>query len=157
MSERIASMLAERCGRRKEGWVFPSPSSKSGHIMTIAKGFQSLRERAGLSKKLVLYSTRHTYGSYTLAATGNIFAVAGSMGHVDLKSMEPYQHHDLASLREAINARNQNQPARSQFGHIFGHTGQNGADDTSDENCNQMNSEELLVGPEGFEPPTKGL
>jgi len=157
MSERLASMLAERCGAKKEGWVFPSPRSKSGHTTTIAKGFQSLRERAGLSKKLVLYSARHTYGSYTLAATGNIFAVAGSMGHVDLKSMEPYQHHDLASLRQAINMRNQNHASRSQFGHIFGHTGQTGAAEASDKNCNQLNSKDLLVGPEGFEPPTKGL
>ena len=116
-----------------------------------------MRERAGLSKKLVLYSARHTYGSYTLAATGNIFAVAGSMGHVDLKSMEPYQHHDLASLRQAINMRNQNHASRSQFGHIFGHTGQTGAAEASDKNCNQLNSKDLLVGPEGFEPPTKGL
>jgi integrase len=61
MSERLASMLAERCGAKKEGWVFPSPRSKSGHTTTIAKGFQSLRERAGLSKKLVLYSARHTW------------------------------------------------------------------------------------------------
>ena len=28
------------------------------------------------------------------------------MGHVDLKSMEPYQHQDLEPLREAINQRN---------------------------------------------------
>jgi hypothetical protein len=76
---RMAQELSERCGEKKEGWVFPSPRSKSGHITTIAKGFQSLRERAGLSKKRVLYSAPHTYGSYTLAATGNLFAVAGSM------------------------------------------------------------------------------
>jgi hypothetical protein len=31
---------------------------------------------------------------------------AKSMGHVDLKSMEPYQHHELETLREAINQRN---------------------------------------------------
>jgi hypothetical protein len=38
------------------------------------------------------------------------------MGHVDTKSMEPNQHHDLSSLREATNRRNE---AGSGFGHIL--------------------------------------
>jgi hypothetical protein len=32
----------------------------------------------------------------------NAFAVAKSMGHVDLKSMEPYQHQELEPLQEII-------------------------------------------------------
>ncbi len=158
MSERMATMLTTRCTGKHEGWVFPSARSKCGHITTIAKGFQTLRERAGLSKKLVLYSARHTYGSYTLATTGNLFAVAGSMGHVDLKSMEPYQHHDLAALREAINQRNQYPAAPvPRFGHVFGHIGQNDSEAVSGASAKALNSQQLLVGPEGFEPPTKGL
>ena len=35
-----------------------------------------------------------------MAKTRNIFAVADSMGHVDIKSMEPYQHQELKPLRE---------------------------------------------------------
>lgn len=140
--------------RQHEGWTCPSPRSKLGHITIIVKGFQSLRDRAGLSKRLVLYSARPIYGGCALAATGNLFAVTGSMGHVDLKSMEPYQHHDLASLRAAINLRNQNpSPSVPKFGHI----GQNGSDGISVENFNSFNKQDLVVGPEGFEPPTKGL
>ena len=120
--------------------------------------FQALRKRAGLSKKLVLYSARVTYGSSALATTGNLFAVAGSMGHVDLKSMEPCQHHDLASLKAAINQRHRNlSPSVRKFGHIFGHIGQTGADGISIENFSSLNKKCLVVGPEGFEPPTKGL
>ena len=101
MSKRMASVLTARCIGQHEGWVFPSARSKSGHITTIAKGFRTLRERAGLS-----------------------------MGHVDLKSMEPYQHHDLASLRAAINQRNQSpSPSTPQFGHILGHIGQSETDE----------------------------
>jgi hypothetical protein len=37
----------------------------------------------------------------------NAFAAAKSMGHVDLKSIEPYQHRELEPLREAINQRSQ--------------------------------------------------
>jgi integrase len=155
ISERMAELLAVRCGERKEGWVFPSARSKSGHIETIAKGFQALRTRAGVSSKVVLYSARHTYGSYALAATGNLFAVAASMGHVDTKSMEPYQHHDLHELRDAINVRNREASVLS--GHNFGHIRSSGTSNGSEVDQATLNTKELLVGPEGFEPPTKGL
>jgi integrase len=121
MSERTKTMLRQWCGDRKEGWVFPSSRSKSGHLMTIAKGFQAARDRAGLDKKLVPYSARHTYGTYTMEKSRNAFAVAKSMGHVDLKSMEPYQHQELEPLREAINQRNQ----RKKFGQVFGQVFEN--------------------------------
>jgi integrase len=133
LSDRMKEMLAQWCGQRTEGWVFPSPRSKCGHLTTIAKGFQAARDRAGLDKKIVPYLARHTYGTYTMAKTGNTFAVADSMGHVDLKSMEPYQHQELEPLREAINERNRNRSVKSLCedkahpnpGHTFGHTGQN--------------------------------
>lgn len=65
-----------------------------------------------------------------MAKTKNTFAVADSMGHVDLKSMEPYQHQELEPLRAAINERNQARKERkaqvvgSRLGHIPGHTDQ---------------------------------
>ena len=55
----------------------------------------------------MLYSARHAYGSYTMEATGNIFAVADSMVHVDVQSMKSYQHHRLDPLREVIDHRNE--------------------------------------------------
>jgi len=116
MSERVKRMLERWCGGRKEGWVFPSPRSQSGHLTTIAKGFQAARERSGLDKKLVPYSARHTYGTYAMEKSRNAFAVAKSMGHVDLKSMEPYQHQELEPLRQIIDQRNQ----RKKFGQVFG-------------------------------------
>jgi integrase len=106
MSERMEGMLESWCGSRKEGWVFPSPRSKSGHLITIAKNFQAARDRAGLDKRVVSYSARHTYGTYTKEESKNAFAVSKSMGHADLKSMEPYQHQELEPRREAIDQRN---------------------------------------------------
>jgi hypothetical protein len=53
MSERTKSMLRQWCGERKEGWIFPSSRSKSGHLTTIAKGFQAARDQVGLDRKLV--------------------------------------------------------------------------------------------------------
>jgi hypothetical protein len=47
--------------------------------------------------------------------SGNAFAVSKSMGHADLKSMEPYQHQELEPLRIAINQRNR----RKKFGQVL--------------------------------------
>ncbi len=49
----------------------------------------------------------------------NAFAVARSMGYVDLKSMEPYQHQELEPLREIIHQRNQ----RKKFGQVLENEG----------------------------------
>jgi integrase len=128
MSERVKAMLQQWCGNRRDGWVFPSSRSKSGHLTSIAKGFQAARQRAGLDTKLVPYSARHTYGTYTMEKSRNAFAVAKSMGHVDLKSMEPYQHQELEPLREIINQRNQ----RKKFGQVFGQVLKNEPNEEND-------------------------
>jgi integrase len=82
MSSRMKDALLTRAGAgdRKEGWLFPSERSRTGHLMSIAKGFQALRDRMGLSATVVPYSARHTYASYAKEATGNVFAVSGAMG-----------------------------------------------------------------------------
>jgi integrase len=112
---------------KPEGRVdFPISSLQIGSSNTIAKGFQAARDRAGLDKKLVPYSARHTYGTYTMEKSRNAFAVAKSMGHVDLKSMEPYQHQELEPLRQIINQRNQ----RKKVGQVLENE-DSGANDSS--------------------------
>lgn len=111
MSARVKGMLRQWCGDLESGWVFPSDRSRCGHLTTIAKGFQAARARAELDDKVVPHSARHTYGTYTMEATGNVFAIAKSMGHVDVKSMEPYQHQELDSLCQAIDQRNRQRTA----------------------------------------------
>ena len=118
MSDRMKDLLFVRCGQEKVGWVFPSSRSKSGHLNSIAVGFHALRKRTGVSSKVVLYSARHTYGSFTDETTGNIFAAADSMGHVDLQSMKPYQHHRLDPLRDAIDRRNEENKLRHVLRHV---------------------------------------
>ena len=108
MSDRVKQMLSVWCSGRTEGWVFPSPRSKTGHLTTISKGFAAARSRAGVDPRIVLYSARHTFGTHMLAATGNAFAVSKAMGHADIKSMEHYQHPDTSILNEAVNNRNRN-------------------------------------------------
>jgi integrase len=87
-------------------WVFPSKRSKSGHLTTVAKQFREARRLVDLPECLKLYGGRHSYGTFTVEATGNVFAVADAMGHEDLKTTRIYQHPRLDAIRDAIDQRN---------------------------------------------------
>lgn len=102
MSNRVFNILRERCGNRREGWVFTSKRSESGHLTTMAKMFREARRKAGLPENLVLYCGRHDYGTRILQKTGNLAAVMKTMGHRDVKTAMQYQHPELAVVRAAL-------------------------------------------------------
>lgn len=102
ISRRAFDILHERCRTRREGWVFPSVRSVSGHISTIDRLFRQARTTAGLPKDLVLYCARHDYGTRILMRTGNLAAVMKTMGHRDVRTAMHYQHPELEIVRAAL-------------------------------------------------------
>jgi len=106
MTDRVLDLLLVRRGERREGWLFPSKRSKSGHLTTLAKRFREARNKAGLSESLVLYCGRHDYGTRVLKATGNLAAVMNTMGHKDVKTAMQYQHPEVELVRQALNHNN---------------------------------------------------
>lgn len=103
MSDRVVRLLKARCGKQKEGWVFASKRSDSGHLTTIARRFRQARSAAKLPKSLVLYCGRHDYGTRVLKSTGNLAAVMKTMGHKDVRTAMQYQHPELEIVRAALN------------------------------------------------------
>src|SRR6266568_7354292 len=59
MSDRAVAALKRRAGGRREGWLFPSKRSESGHLTTFAKRFRDARRKARLPEALKLYRGRH--------------------------------------------------------------------------------------------------
>jgi integrase len=109
MTERMHKELSTWCrGSEGPGWLFPSrvSGSKLGHLNSIATSFKSACIRGGLDTKLVPYLARHTFGTTTLRATGNTFAVMKAMGHASVASMAPYQHQETDQLTTVMNQRN---------------------------------------------------
>jgi integrase len=102
MSRRAFEILRERCGTRRQGWVFPSARSMSGHISSIDRLFREVRTQAGLPKELVLYCARHDYGTRILMRTGNLAAVMKTMGHRDVTTAMHCQHPELEIVRAAL-------------------------------------------------------
>ncbi len=103
LSDRALGVLRRRCGKRRQGWLFPSKRSASGHLTTMAHSFRQAREKAGLPKNLVLYCGRHDFGTRLLKQTGNLKLVIQAMGHVDVKTAMKYQHPELEMVRVALN------------------------------------------------------
>ncbi len=95
MSHRVIDVLRERCGERREGWVFPSKRSKSGHVISVGKAFRKARAAAGLRTDLVLYCCRHDYATNILQRTGNLAAMMRVMGQRDPRTALKYPQPDL--------------------------------------------------------------
>ncbi len=102
LSNRVFDVLKQRCGEKREGWVFPSKRAESAHLTTMAKRFREARVKAGLPEDLVLYCGRHDYGTRILRRTGNLAAVMRTMGHKDVKTAMQYQHPELEIVRAAL-------------------------------------------------------
>jgi integrase len=114
MSDRVLDILFARCGERREGWLFPAPRAKAGHLTTVDKLFREAREKAELPEKLVLYCGRHDFGTELLRRTGNLALVMRIMGQKSLKAAMAYQHPELEQVRSVLNDRNnagENRPA----------------------------------------------
>jgi integrase len=103
ISDRAMAILSARCTGRNEGWAFPSKRSRAGHLTTVGKLFHAARDIAGLPKELILYCSRHDYGTRVLRETGNLAAVMKTMGHKDVRTTMRYQHPELDIVRETLN------------------------------------------------------
>ena len=77
----------------REGWLFPSTTSKKGHILSMSKAFERCVKRAGLDPNVALpHCMRHT-AITRLAATGaDIKTIQEFSGHESLAMVLRYAH-----------------------------------------------------------------
>jgi integrase len=90
MTDRTYAMLLRR-GPKPSGYVFPSSRSQSGHITTTKTAWNRIRKELKLPNELVLYSTRHTFGTWVLKRSGDLAAVMKVMGHEKVETTMRYQ------------------------------------------------------------------
>lgn len=74
--------LQARPRRQKQGWVFASKRSATGHLCpNVSRPFAKMRKETGISDRLVPYSARHTFVTAMLEMTGDIAFVGRLLGH----------------------------------------------------------------------------
>jgi integrase/recombinase XerD len=116
MTDRVKELLLARWKGEQEGWVYPSSRSRSGHISTwgLSNAFRKARNGLGLPKTLVLYCTRHTYGTELIRQSGDPALVMVSMGHASLDTTSRYTHANAARATQHMND-SSTRRAMSQF------------------------------------------
>ncbi|MFT5703485.1 MAG: integrase [Rickettsiales bacterium] len=82
-------------------WVFPSPTSASGHLTDPKKTWKRMLQRAKI-KDLRIHDIRRTLGSYQ-AITGSSLPIIGkSLGHKSSQSAEIYARMDLDPVKQSV-------------------------------------------------------
>lgn len=124
LSDRVRAALRARAQSSTSEWVFPSKRSKSGHIehSGLAKAFRLRREELGITKDLVLYSTRHTFGSDLMDQMGDLTKVGKILGHSSTRITERYVHPQLKEVASLVNRRNDRR-AEEAACHSLRHSG----------------------------------
>lgn len=130
MSTRLRERLIARMKRlqmsawknyREMKYVFPS-KHKGKHISSMNDRFNEVKRAAKLPAGLVMYCTRHTFGT-DLAELGNPKLTMTAMGHTDIKTSARYQHPQTHKVASFIDRRNeQRKTATTENGHSFGHS-----------------------------------
>jgi integrase len=94
-------ILKERYDNKISDWVFPSSTSKSGHIEEPKKVWKNLLERAGI-KDLRIHDLRRTLGSWQAATGANSYIIGKSLGHKTQQATAIYARLNMDPVRESV-------------------------------------------------------
>ena len=94
-------ILKERYDNKISDWVFPSATSKSGHIEEPKKVWKNLLERAGI-KDLRIHDLRRTLGSWQAATGANSYIIGKSLGHKTQQATAIYARLNMDPVRESV-------------------------------------------------------
>jgi integrase len=93
LSPRAKGILEARQSLAKGSpYVFPSPTSKSGHLMTLKKPHYRACREAGL-KRFPIYTWRHTFGTRCAESGVDRYTLARWMGHSSPSITDRYYVH----------------------------------------------------------------
>ena len=84
-------------------WLFPSKTSKTGHVVNIEKPFRRVVEKAGLDpKEIVRHTLRHTAITHLVQAGVDLPTVKRISGHKTLQMVERYWHQNGDHIQAAM-------------------------------------------------------
>lgn len=95
------TILQERYANKNCDWVFPSLSSKSGHIEEPKKIWKKLLTRAGI-KDLRIHDLRRTLCSWQAATGANSYIIGKSLDHKTQQATAIYARLNIDPVRESV-------------------------------------------------------
>lgn len=82
-------------------WVFPSPTSKTGHLQDPKKAWARILTKAGI-KDLRLHDIRRTLGSYQAITGASLSIIGKSLGHKTIQATQIYARLHDDPVRESM-------------------------------------------------------
>lgn len=103
VGRKLEQYLKLSIGRRQTGPIFLTPRGHAWTVNNLSSQFKRLRDAAGISDDLVLYSARHEAGTELCRRHGVLIA-SRLLGHSSIRTTERYVHPELAELAAAQDA-----------------------------------------------------
>lgn len=100
--EPALEILRERKEYSDSIWVFPSPTSQTGHLTEIKTAWNALMNKANITNFRV-HDLRHTLGTYLIANGADAFLVKRALTHKSLQSTQIYVNLGVEHLRDKLN------------------------------------------------------
>ena len=106
----ISAHLTEFLGRHLrqavqsgQQWLFPSSTSKAGHMVAIEKTFRRVVKAAGFDPtKILRHTLRHTAITHLVQAGVDLPTVKRISGHKTLQMVERYAHQNNDHIQQAL-------------------------------------------------------
>jgi integrase len=105
ITPQLADFLKGYIDGLQEGspWLFPSPSSCTGHTVNVRKPFRRVVQEAGLDPDQILRHTlRHTAITHLVQAGVDLPTVKRISGHKTLAMVEKYAHANDEHIQQAM-------------------------------------------------------
>lgn len=91
--------------RRKKGsnsqWVFPSDTSKSGHLIDPKRVWQRVLENAGI-ENLRIHDIRRTLGSYQAITGSSLLIIGKTLGHKSQQATQIYSRLNSGPIKASM-------------------------------------------------------
>lgn len=100
VDEAINRLLELRKNSDSE-WVFPSPTSKTGHLQDPKKAWKRVLDRAEI-KDLRLHDIRRTLGSYQAITGASLNIIGKSLGHKTVAATQIYARLNDDPVRDSM-------------------------------------------------------
>lgn len=101
LSPDVIAILKSRLKAKKNEWVFPSATSKSGHLEEPKSAWKRILKKAEL-EDLRLHDLRRTLGSWQAATGANSYTIGKSLGHKSQQATAIYARLNIDPVRASV-------------------------------------------------------
>ncbi|MEI8321107.1 MAG: site-specific integrase [Alphaproteobacteria bacterium] len=101
LSEQALGLLKSLFKKKESGWIFPSTTSKSGHLEEPKNVWKRILKKAEL-EDLRLHDLRRTLGSWQATTGANSYIIGKSLGHKTQQATAIYARLNIDPVRASV-------------------------------------------------------